>query len=75
MTNALVLWNTIYMQASLDHLKQQGEDVKEEDKARLSPLSHKHVNILGHYSFTLTEQILNGQLRPLKQPSELDKWT
>lgn len=74
-TNALVLWNTIYMQASLDHLKQQGEDVKEEDKARLSPLSHKHVNILGHYSFTLTEQILNGQLRPLKQPSELDKWT
>ncbi|KTL59733.1 transposase [Photorhabdus laumondii subsp. laumondii] len=72
-TNALVLWNTIYMQAALDHLKQQGEDVKEEDEARLSPLSHKHVNMLGHYSFTLTEQVLNGQLRPLKQPSELDE--
>jgi len=73
-TNALVLWNTIYMQAALDHLKQQGEDVKAEDEARLSPLSHKHVNMLGHYSFTLTEQVLNGQLRPLKQPPELDKW-
>lgn len=62
------------MQAALDHLKQQGEDVKAEDEARLSPLSHKHVNMLGHYSFTLTEQVLNGQLRPLKQPPELDKW-
>lgn len=74
-TNALVLWNTIYMQAALDHLRQQGEDVKEEDEARLSPLTHKHVNMLGHYSFTLTEQVLNGQLRPLKQPSELDEWS
>ena len=70
-TNALVLWNTIYIQASLDHLREQGKDVKEEDKARLSPLSYKHVNMLGHYSFTLAEQVLNGQLRPLKRPSEL----
>ena len=72
--NALVLWNTIYVQASLDHLKQQGEEVNVEDEARLSPLSHKHVNMLGHYSFTLAEQVMNGQLRPLKQPSE-DAWT
>lgn len=73
-TNALVLWNTLYMQAALDHLRQQGKEVKAEDEARLSPLSHKHVNMLGHYSFTLAEQVLNGQLRPLKQPSELDEW-
>lgn len=69
-TNALVLWNTIYMQAALDHLEQQGEQINAEDKARLSPLGHKHVNMLGHYSFTLAEQVINGQLRPLKQPEE-----
>ncbi|VVP31306.1 Tn3 family transposase [Pseudomonas fluorescens] len=69
-TNALVLWNTIYMQAALGHLKQQGEETVENDEARLSPLSHKHVNMLGHYSFTLAEQVSRGQLRPLKQPSE-----
>lgn len=73
-TNALVLWNTLYMQAALDHLRQQGEEVKAKDEARLSPLSHKHVNMLGHYSFTLAEQVTNGQLRPLKQPSEFDEW-
>lgn len=69
-TNAVVLWNTVYMQAALDHLKQQGEQINAEDKARLSPLGHKHVNMLGHYSFTLAEQVINGQLRPLKQPEE-----
>ncbi|MCA2422816.1 Tn3 family transposase [Vibrio alginolyticus] len=69
-TNAVVLWNTIYMQAALEHVERQGETLKDEDIARLSPLSHKHVNMLGHYSFTLTEQVLNGELRPLKQPSE-----
>jgi len=72
-TNALVLWNTIYMQESLSHLKQQGECVNEEDEARLSPLCHKHINMLGHYSFFLAEQVLNGQLRPLKEPFELEE--
>lgn len=60
------------MQAALDYLKGQGEEVLEEDEARLSPLGYKHVNVLGHYSFTLAEQVLNGQLRPLRQPSELE---
>ncbi len=73
-TNALELWNTIYMQAALSHLRQQIEEVKEENEARVSPLSYKHVNMLGHYSFTLAEQVLNGQLRLLKQPSELEDW-
>ena len=68
-TNALVLWNTIYIQAALDHLSQQGEEVLANDEARLSPLSHKHVNMLGHYSFTLAEQVIQGRLRPLKRPS------
>lgn len=68
-TNALVLWNTIYMQASLDYLRKKNIEVMEEDEARLSPLSYKHVNMLGHYSFTLAEQVARGRLRPLKQLS------
>lgn len=71
-TNAVVLWNTIYMQAALEHLKNQGIEVREEDEAKLSPLGHKHVNMLGHYSFTLAEQVTKGHLRPLNQPEEED---
>ena len=67
-TNAVVLWNTIYMQESLDHLQQQPSEIREEDKARLSPLVTGHINVLGHYSFNLTEQVMKGNLRPLNQP-------
>lgn len=48
-TNALILWNTIYMQAALDHLQSLLVEMREEDKARLSPLEYKHVNMPGHY--------------------------
>jgi len=68
-TNAVVLWNTIYMQAALDHT-QHTVDIKDEDAARLSPLGYGHLNVLGHYSFTLAEQVMKGQLRPLNQPSD-----
>lgn len=70
-TNAVVLWNTIYMQAALDHLSQQQFEIKEEDEARLSPLLYKHINVLGQYSFLLAESILKGELRPLSQPVEI----
>jgi TnpA family transposase len=65
-TNAVVLWNTIYMQAALDHL-QQSFEIEEDYKARLSPLMYGHINVLGHYSFSLSEQIKKGGLRPLNQ--------
>ena len=64
------MWNTIYMQESLSHLGIIGEEVKKEDEACLSPLLHAYINMLGHYSFTLAEQITQGNLRPLKQESD-----
>ncbi|MFQ0362098.1 Tn3 family transposase, partial [Klebsiella pneumoniae] len=66
------LWNTIYMQAALDHLRAQGETLNDEDIARLSPLCHGHINMLGHYSFTLAELVTKGHLRPLKEASEAE---
>lgn len=70
-TNALILWNTIYMQAALDHLREQAVVIHEEDETRLSPLVYGHVNMLGHYSFTLADIVRRGKLRPLNQPGEI----
>nr|WP_258924002.1 Tn3 family transposase [Klebsiella pneumoniae] len=42
-----------------------GETPDDEHIARLSPLMHGHINMLGHYTFTLPEDILKGELRPL----------
>lgn len=64
-TNAVVLWNTLYMQATLDHLRTEGTLINQENIARLSPLQHKHINVLGRYSFALADPIAKGELRPL----------
>ncbi len=68
--NALVLWNTFYMNAALTSL-QQHQSVNEEDIARLSPLGHSHINKLGRYQFTLPEPLMQGEMRPLR----VDDWT
>nr|AWF77820.1 Mobile element protein [Enterobacter cloacae] len=64
-TNAVVLWNTLYMQEALSWIRSNGEEIGVEDIARLSPLMHGHINMLGHYTFTLPEDILKGELREL----------
>lgn len=69
--NAIILWNTIYMDAALVQLRAEGFDVRDEDVARLSPLGHEHINMLGRYAFTLPEQVARGELRPLRTGAAL----
>jgi TnpA family transposase len=68
--NAIVLWNTMYMEAALHQLRAEGREVNSEDVVRLSPLIHKHINFLGRYSFALSEAVAKGGLRPLRDPYE-----
>lgn len=51
--NALVLWNTNYIDAAVKQLRDQRVEVKSEDLSRLSPLEYKHINMLGRYQFTV----------------------
>lgn len=67
--NAIILWNTIYMDAALDQLRSEGVDVRDEDVARMSPLGHEHINMLGRYAFILPEVVARGELRPLRLPT------
>ena len=69
--NAIILWNTLYMDAALDQLRAEGFDVRDEDVARLSPLGYEHINMLGRYAFTLPEPVARGELRPLRNPAAL----
>ncbi len=66
--NAIILWNTLYLEAALKHLRTDGAMVNPEDVARLSPLGHDHINFLGRYSFALAETVERGELRPLTLP-------
>jgi hypothetical protein len=71
--NALVLWNTLYMEAVLKQLRTEGMEVVSAHVARLSPLVHQHINFQGRYSFALTESVAQGALRPLHDPDEWDE--
>jgi hypothetical protein len=65
-SNIIVLWNTIYMEAALEEIHKAGCTVNESDKKRLSPLGHKHLTILGQYFFNMPKEALEGKLRPLQ---------
>ncbi|ENA1771630.1 Tn3 family transposase [Yersinia ruckeri] len=65
--NMIVLWNTIYMDAALQQLRQEGYPVLEEDVARLSPLLCGHINMQGRYSFTVPESVSRGELRAFNE--------
>jgi len=71
--NIIVLWNTIYIDAVLAQLRQEGYLVRDEDVARLSPFIHKrHINLLGRYSCAVPEAVSRGELRPLRDPDDPD---
>ena len=70
--NMIVLWNTIYIEAALNQLRAEGYVVKDADGARLSPLLHEHINMLGRYSFSMPEAVAKGELRPLRDPADHD---
>lgn len=70
--NIILLWNTIYMDKALAHLKNLGYEMRIEDVARLSPLGHKHINLMGRYNFSLPEEL--EEMRALRKPASIDEW-
>lgn len=64
--NIITLWNTIYMDAALNQLRQEGFPVYDEDVIRLSSFGHGHINMLGRYSFAMPDEVKRGELRPLR---------
>ena len=74
--NAIVLWNTFYMDRALTSLRATGATVLPADVERLSPLGYRHINVLGRYSFALPEAQRRGEPRPLHDPTRThdDLW-
>lgn len=68
------LWTTKYIDAAVAQLRAEGHELRDEDIARLSPLKHRNLNLLGRYSFTASVPAA-GALRPLRDPDapELDE--
>ena len=67
--NAVVHWNAIYMQAAIQQLRRDGMEVHDEDVSHLSPLIWRHLTFLGRYDFSLPDTVMDGGLRPLRNPT------
>ncbi len=55
LTNAVVVWNTVYIHQVVQQLRQEGIDVDEVDLMRIWPSRHRHLNIIGSYNFNPKE--------------------
>jgi hypothetical protein len=62
-----VLWTTRYLDAAVTQLRAKGLEIRDENIARLSPLKHRNLNVLGRYSFTASTPA-GGGLWPLRDP-------
>jgi TnpA family transposase len=69
-TNAVIVWNTVYMWAVMEQLKKEGRQVEEADVKHLSPARYEHLNVFGKYSFPVKEELSRKTLRPLRRPGE-----
>ncbi|OLR27613.1 hypothetical protein BLD50_00800 [Bacillus cereus] len=56
------------MESALQVLRNRGHIIDNDDTSRLLPLGHKHINIVGRYSFILPEEVRDGQLCTLEKP-------
>ncbi len=63
---AIVLWNTVYLEKAVEHLREQGMEIPEEYLQHLSPLGWEHINLTGDYVWNLKQATSFDKLRPLR---------
>ncbi len=66
-TNAVIVWNTVYMAEAVAQLKREGYPVHESDLAHIWPTRYEHINVYGRYHFNIEEARRRKGLRPLRQ--------
>ena len=67
-TNAVMVWNTVYIMAVMEQLKQEGYPMQESDLAHIWPTWYNHINVYGKYHFNIEEARGRKGLRPLRPP-------
>lgn len=64
-TAAVALWNTVYLDRAVRHLRSTGTDVPDELLAHVAPLGWEHIGLTGDYLWSEIEKP-RGRFRPLR---------
>lgn len=65
-SNAVIVWNTVYMQAAIEESRRKGHAIDESDFVHLSPVRFKHINRYGKFRFDVGDDLAPTGLRPLR---------
>jgi TnpA family transposase len=72
LTNAIILWNSVYMAEALKQLEREGIEVNSEDLSHIWPTQFEHINVYGKYKFNLEAAQQRDGLRELRKPEALN---
>lgn len=72
LTNAIILWNTVYMGEVLKQLQHEDREINPEDLQHIWPTRFEHINIHGKYKFNVREEAKREGLRQLRTPDDLN---
>lgn len=67
-TNAVIVWNTRYIQAMVEQLKAEGYEVLDSDLVHISPCRFDHINKYGKYEFNVEKELGREELRSIQTP-------
>ena len=65
-TNIVITWYTVYIEAVVEQLKLEGYQVNESDLEFIWPTRFANLNVHGKYTFKLKEELNRKGLRPLR---------
>ena len=68
-TNAIIVWNTIYIDQVVQQRRQEGYSIDDEDLKHIWPTRHAHINVYGQYHFDRQRFGKSHPLRDLRNPS------
>jgi hypothetical protein len=72
LTNAVILWNSVYMEEALKQWEQEGHEVNRADLHHIWPTHFEHINVYGKYEFNLEKAAQRNGLRELRRPEVFD---
>jgi hypothetical protein len=61
-----VLWNTVYLELAVAHLRARGRAVPDEHLQHLSPLGWEHITLTGEYRWEPDPARRPGERRALR---------
>jgi hypothetical protein len=65
-TAAIILWNTVYLERSVDALERNGQPINQDLLKHLSPLGWEHIMLTGDYFWRQSKHVVQGKFRPLR---------